>query len=75
MLLYYSVLRDYETQKTTGAPAPASLAPMIIIETDIKVWTWISVVPRRSKNIFKVSHTIKTEITPKTRARKLRISI
>ena len=29
----YSVLRDYETKKTTGAPAPAapaSLAPMII---------------------------------------------
>ena len=24
----YSVLRDYETKKTTGAPAPASLAPM-----------------------------------------------
>ena len=24
----YSVLRDYETEKTTGAPAPASLAPM-----------------------------------------------
>ena len=30
----YSVLRDYETEKTTGAPAPAapaSLAPMKII--------------------------------------------
>ena len=26
----YSVLRDYETKKTTGAPAPASLAPMLI---------------------------------------------
>ena len=29
----YLVLRDYETEKTTGAPAPAapaSLAPMII---------------------------------------------
>ena len=29
----YSVLRDYETEKTTGAPAPAapaSLAPMVI---------------------------------------------
>ena len=24
----YLVLRDYETEKTTGAPAPASLAPM-----------------------------------------------
>ena len=30
----YSVLRDYETEKTTGAPAPAapaSLAPMLIL--------------------------------------------
>ena len=26
----YLVLRDYETEKTTGAPAPASLAPMVI---------------------------------------------
>ena len=32
----YLVLRDYETEKTTGAPAPAapaSLAPMFI-------WMW-----------------------------------
>ena len=31
----YLVLRDYETEKTTGAPAPAapaSLAPMYILE-------------------------------------------
>ena len=34
----YLVLRDYETEKTTGAPAPAapaSLAPMNIIDTDV----------------------------------------
>ena len=33
-LIYFiisiSVLRDYETEKTTGEPAPASLEPMII---------------------------------------------
>ena len=32
----YLVLQDYETEKTTGAPAPAapaSLAPMIITHT------------------------------------------
>ena len=43
----YSVLQDYETKKTTGAPAPAaptapaSLAPMYILQRYIYIFMYL----------------------------------
>ena len=50
----YLVLRDYETEKTTGAPAPATLAPMHILIVipfkKIKKYVFILVLHQQKEN-------------------------